>query len=171
MEDIESFLIKARKNVYEKSNLIRFDTSSEDYIYNGVLDNKKVKYHNTCFFSNDSFCGVEAIQFEGDKWPVWALNYHAKVVQDELTEEIIEEILRPALMMIGKSKYILPVRGPSKFVKNGYRYEFKADGMFENFTGVERIYKKRKIIYELNCTSCMPKETFESFDKFYKSIK
>ena len=87
-----------------------------------------------------------------DDEPVWAMNYNGYSVIDNLSEEAMDKALRPALMRVGEDKQVLPVRGPKEFVNGEYRYTFSQTGMFNNFSGIERIYKKDELIYELRCS-------------------
>ena len=70
---------------------------------------------------------------------------------DKLTEEVMDKVLRVALMRVGEDKNVIPVRGPKEFVNEDYLYTFNVDGNMENFIGTEQIYKDKKLIYELKC--------------------
>ena len=63
----------------------------------------------------------------------------------------MDKALRPALMKVGEDDTVLPVRGPSKFENDGYTYIFESIGQIENFTGLEEIYKDKKLVYRLHC--------------------
>lgn len=73
------------------------------------------------------------------------------MILEDLSEELVDKALRPALMKVGEDDSVLPLRGPSKFKNEGYIYTFKSEGSLENFVGVEEIYKDGKLIYRLQC--------------------
>ena len=87
----------------------------------------------------------------GFNTPIWAMNYNGYSVVENLSEEAMDNALRPALMQVGIDNSVLPVRGPSEFVNGEYKYTFEQSGTMENFTGLERIYKNDVLIYELHC--------------------
>ena len=72
-------------------------------------------------------------------------------LDENLSEEAMDKALRPALMKVGEDDTVLPVRGPSKFENDGYTYIFESIGQIENFTGLEEIYKDKKLVYRLHC--------------------
>ena len=80
------------------------------------------------------------------------MNYNGYSLVEDLSEEAMDNALRPALKQVGVDKSIAPVRGPSEFINGEYKYTFKQTGTIENFTGLERIYKNNVLIYELNCS-------------------
>ena len=60
-------------------------------------------------------------------------------------------VLRPALSMVGEDKDIIPVRGPRKFERDGFVYEFKVEGTLEEFHGEETLSKDGELIYKNVC--------------------
>ena len=79
------------------------------------------------------------------------MNYYGVTIDDSLTEEVMDKVLRVALMKVGEDKDIIPIRGPKEFINEDYLYTFNVDGDMENFIGTEQIYKDKKLIYELKC--------------------
>jgi len=147
------FLIKAKKSTYANSNIEKAETSrlgSADYHYEELIDNKKYIYHDT-YFGGTKFMGEEVVYCDNSK-PVWGMNYYGVTLADKLGEEAMDNVLRPALMKVGEDKTIIPVRGISKYENNGYTYVFEVTGPMNRFDGIERIYKKDKLIYELHCS-------------------
>ena len=106
-------------------------------------------YHDT-YFGGEKFIGCEVVYIDDN--PIWAMNYNGYSVVENLSEEAMDNALRPALMQVGVDNSVLPVRGPSKFVNGEYKYTFEQSGTMENFTGLERIYKNDALIYELHCS-------------------
>lgn len=79
------------------------------------------------------------------------MNYYGNTIDEKLSEEAMDEALRPALMKVGEDDSIIPVRGPSEFINGQYAYTFKTEGTIERFTGIEEIYKGKQLIYRLYC--------------------
>ena len=151
-KSILDFLIQAKKNTYANGNALKVIPSrlgSKDYHYEDKIGDKKVSYHDT-YFGGEKFIGCEVVYID-DK-PIWAMNYNGYSVVENLSEEAMDNALRPALMQVGVDNSVLPVRGPSKFVNGEYKYTFEQSGTMENFIGLERIYKNDVLIYELHCS-------------------
>lgn len=147
------FLIRAKKLTYANSTIEKVKPSrigSSDYQYEEIVNNKKYTYHDT-YFGGIKFMGEEVVYCDSNK-PVWGMNYYGVTIDDTLGEEAIDMALRPALMKVGEDKDVIPVRGSSKFINNGYTYTFKVTGTIENFDGIEQIYKEDNLIYELHCS-------------------
>lgn len=151
-KSILDFLIRAKKNTYANGNSAKVNSSrlgSKDYEYEETINDKKLCYHDT-YFGGEKFIGCEVVYID-DK-PIWAMNYNGYSVVENLSEEAMDNALRPALMQVGVDNSVLPVRGPSKFVNGEYKYTFEQSGTMKNFTGLERIYKNNVLIYELYCS-------------------
>lgn len=147
------FLIRAKKLTYANSTIEKVKPSrigSSDYQYEEIVNNKKYTYHDT-YFGGIKFMGEEVVYCDSNK-PVWGMNYYGVTIDDTLGEEAMDMALRPALMKVGEDKDVIPVRGSSKFINNGYTYTFKVTGTIENFDGIEQIYKEDNLIYELHCS-------------------
>ena len=147
------FLIRAKKSTYANSTIEKVKPSrigSSDYQYEEIVNNEKYTYHDT-YFGGIKFMGEEVVYCDSNK-PVWGMNYYGVTIDDTLGEEAIDMALRPALMKVGEDKDVIPVRGSSKFINNGYTYTFKVTGTIENFDGIEQIYKEDNLIYELHCS-------------------
>lgn len=149
MEQLREFLIRAKKKTYASGKTLRVDSNregSKDYHYeendNGMI------YHDT-YFGGNSFIGEEAVYISSDK-PCWAMNYYGYVLNNGDSEEIFK-VLRKALINVGVDNRVLPLRGTSKFTLEEYTYKFKSKGKLDNFSGVERIYKGKTLVYELVC--------------------
>lgn len=148
MDKLIDFLIEAKKQTYanlskekEKSSRV----GSIDYNY------KKgdMVYHDT-YFGNFKFMGEEVVYVENNIVK-WGMNYYGVTFDEHLSEEIFNDVLRPALMKVGEDSSVLSVRGPSRFEKDGYVYTFKSIGNIESFEGIEEIYKEGRLIYKLYC--------------------
>lgn len=147
--ELKSFLIKAKKATYANANVEKVASSrqgSNDYEYsdNGMI------YHDT-YFGGTNFIGEEVVYESNSKKPIWGMNYYGVTLDEKLSEEAMDKVLRPALMKVGADG-ILPVRGPKSFKNDGYEYTFSVDGNLERFDGVEEIRKNGELIYRLRCT-------------------
>ena len=152
MKILKDFLIRAKKNTYANGSAAKVIPSrlgSKDYQYKENINNKKYIYHDT-YFGGEKFIGCEVVYVDDN--PIWAMNYNGYSVIDNLSEEAMDRVLRPALMEVGVDNSVLPVRGPSNFKNGEYKYTFKQSGTMERFTGCERIYKEDALIYELICS-------------------
>lgn len=118
---------------------------SYDYEYSS----RDMIYHDT-YFGGTNFMGEEVVYLSGHNTPIWGMNYYGVVLDQSVTEEVMDTVLRPALMRVGENN-ILPIRGPQEFIHNGYRYNFKVKGSLDNFEGEETIDINNDKIYVLKC--------------------
>lgn len=146
------FLIEAKKQTYANSNAKKISSSrlgSKDYNNEEEIEGEKMCYHDT-YFGGVNFIGEEVVYW-GTDIPKWGMNYYGNTIDEKLSEEAMDEALRPALMKVGEDDSIIPVRGPSEFINGQYAYTFKTEGTIERFTGIEEIYKGKQLIYRLYC--------------------
>lgn len=147
MNNIESFLIDAKKQTYANTSVEKISSTrlnSNDYEYK----KGNMTYHDT-YFGGTRFIGEEVIYID-DK-PYWGMNYYGVTLDENLSEEAMDNALRPALMKVGENISIIPVRGPKEFVNGEFKYLFDVTGDISNFSGIESIYKNNVKIYELKC--------------------
>lgn len=145
--DLYNFLVEAKKQTYANENVkkaLSSRTGSFDYEYN----NGKMIYHDT-YFGGTKFMGEEVV-YSTDDTPIWGMNYYGVTLNENLSEEAIDNALRPALMQVREDN-ILPVRGPKEYINNGYKYVFEVNGDLDYFDGVETISKDDEKIYVLKC--------------------
>ena len=146
MNELYDFLIEAKKQTYANENAPRTKASrkgSKDYEYK----NSDYIYHDT-YFGGTSFIGEEVVYKSGETKPFWAMNYYGVTYDINLSEEVMDKVLRPALMLVGKDD-VLPLRGPKEFINGEYKYTFSVNGNLENFIGEENIYKNDEKVYVL----------------------
>lgn len=146
-KDLYSFLVEAKKQTYANEDVKKVQSSREgsfDYEYN----NGKMIYHDT-YFGGTKFMGEEVI-YTSNSTPIWGMNYYGVTLNEDLSEEAIDNALRPALMQVGKDD-ILPLRGPKEYINNGYKYTFQISGDLDYFEGIETISKDEEQIYILRC--------------------
>jgi hypothetical protein len=145
--DLYHFLVEAKKQTYANEKVKKILSSrkgSFDYEYS----NDKMIYHDT-YFGGTKFMGEEVVYSSNDT-PIWGMNYYGITLNENLSEEAMDNALRPALMKVGEDR-ILPVRGPKEYMNNGYRYTFEVSGDLDYFEGVETISKDEEKIYVLKC--------------------
>ena len=147
MKNIEKFLIEAKKQTYaneeaEKVNSSRYGSKDYEYKKDNLI------YHDT-YFGGTNFIGEEVVYLDNKIY--WAMNYYGVTLDEKLGEEAMDNVLRPALMLVGEDNNVIPVRGPKEFNNGEYKYTFEAKGNLEYFSGIEIIYKNDRKIYELKC--------------------
>ncbi len=146
-EEVRDFLMEAKKQTYANEMVKKLEPSrngSNDYEYS----RDGMTYHDT-YFGGTHFIGEEVV-YVNDNIPIWGMNYYGVTLDENLSEEAMDKVLRPALMQVG-SDDILPVRGPRKFVNEEYTYTFHVKGDMDYFEGEETIHKNELKIYQLKC--------------------
>ena len=144
---IRDFLIEAKKSTYANGTAEKIESSrlgSKDYEYK----KGNMLYHDT-YFGGTNFIGEEVVYIDNKIY--WAMNYYGVTLDENLGEEAMDNALRPALMQVGISENIIPVRGPREYKNGDFKYTFEVSGDLTNFSGIETIYKNDKKIYELKC--------------------
>lgn len=139
------FLREANLNTYANKKIKRSSSlrpESNDYHF----EKDNLIYHDT-YFGATKFIGEEIVY--KDNKPAWGMNYYGFVINSNIGEELIDSILRPALMF-GSGDNI-PVRGPKEFINGEWKYSFETNGKLDNFTGIEEISKNNKVAYRLYC--------------------
>lgn len=147
-KELYDFLIEAKKQTYANENVEKVNSSrkgSHDYHY----QNDDMIYHDT-YFGGTKFMGEEVVYFN-EETPIWGMNYYGITLDESLSEEAMDKALRPALMMVGEDKDVIPVRGPRNFQNGEYKYNFSVSGDLDCFEGVETIHKGKTKVYELKC--------------------
>lgn len=144
---IRDFLIEAKKSTYANGTAEKIESNrlgSKDYEYK----KGNMLYHDT-YFGGTNFIGEEVVYIDNKIY--WAMNYYGVTLDENLGEEAMDNALRPALMQVGVSENIIPVRGPREYKNGDFKYTFEVSGDLTNFSGIETIYKNDKKVYELKC--------------------
>lgn len=147
LEDLYNFLIEAKKQTYANEN-VKKQLSSRKGSFDYEYSSNNMTYHDT-YFGGTNFMGEEVVYQENDT-PIWGMNYYGRTLNQNLSEEAIDNALRPALMKVGEGDN-LPVRGPKEYINGEYLYTFDVSGELNNFEGIETIYKGKEKIYVLKC--------------------
>ncbi|MFQ6773019.1 MAG: DUF5680 domain-containing protein [Clostridia bacterium] len=149
---LEDFIIRAKRQTYTDGDALKRDITSrpdaKEYVYEERAGNKTTAYHNT-FFGSMKLIGEEIVYI--NKKPVWAMNYRGICKMPNLSEEVLDRVIRPALAQVGEDKRVLPLSGPSEYVSGEYRYTFESIGDMTDFKGIEKVYQDNKVIYILEC--------------------
>ena len=125
---IYNFLIEAKKQTYANEIVKKVNSSrkgSHDYHY----ENDGMIYHDT-YFGGTKFMGEEVV-YQSEDTPIWGMNYYGITLDETISEEAIDKALRPALMMVGEDKDVIPVRGPKNYQNGEYEYNFSVNGTME----------------------------------------
>ncbi len=145
--NLKEFLIEAKKQTYANEKVEKVSSSryeSKDYEYK----KDHLIYHDT-YFGETNFIGEEVVYLDNKIY--WAMNYYGVTLDEKTSEEAMDSVLRPALMLVGEDNNVIPVRGPKEFDHGEYKYTFEIEGDLDYFSGIEIIYKNDKKIYELKC--------------------
>jgi len=142
---LDAFLREANLNTYANENVKKafsLRPGSSDYHF----EKGDLTYHDT-YFGATKFIGEEVVYKSGK--PAWGMNYYGFTVNNEISESLFDEILRPALM--SGSGDNIPVRGPKEFINGEWKYTFNVNDDLANFTGIEEISKNNKVVCRLYC--------------------
>ena len=145
--EFSDFLIEAKKETYANET-VKKQASSRKGSFDYEYSKENRTYHDT-YFGGTKFMGEEVV-YEGGGGPIWGMNYYGITLDPELSEEVLDRALRPALMQVGSGDTI-PVRGPGEYINGEYRYIFRVSGDLDQFEGEEMIYKNEKKVYVLKC--------------------
>lgn len=147
-KELYNFLVEAKRQTYANENVEKVTSSrkgSHDYHY----QNNDMIYHDT-YFGGTKFMGEEVV-YHNNETPIWGMNYYGITLDESLSEEAMDKALRPALMLVGEDKDVIPVRGPKNYKNGEYEYNFSVDGDLDCFEGRETIHKGKIKVYELKC--------------------
>jgi len=136
------FLVKAKKNTYAlggEDNVKKFLDGRKEYIYK----EGNFKYVDI-YKGHEEFEGREEV-FHNNK-TIWSMKYKGKVLSNKLSADKIYLFLRKALKKIPDDK---PFRGPEELVDGEYKYVNDIIGDIDNFTGEEKIFYDKKLLYKL----------------------
>lgn len=147
LQQLAKFLVVAKKQTYASGDEAKVASSREgsnDYEYT----DGSMTYHDT-YFGGVKFIGEEVVY--SARKASWGMNYRGETLRLDMSEAAMDAVLRPALSMVGEDKDVIPVRGPRRFERDGYVYEFEVEGSLESFSGHETVSKDGEVIYQLSC--------------------
>lgn len=139
-EDLKQFIYNASRATYasgdESIKAKQPDGSTTIEYHEGDW-----AYHDN-YFGGEPYGGREVVFYRGKS--VWMMVYYGYVLIENGNAEVygfLMEALRHTTIEA-------PYRGPERFEKDNWRYENMIDGAVENFTGVEKIFRDEKLVYE-----------------------
>lgn len=139
-EDLKQFIYAASRATYasgdESIKVKQSDGSTTIEFMAGDF-----KFHDN-YFGGEPYGGREVVFYQGKS--VWMMVYYGFVHSETSNAEVygfLMEALRHTTVET-------PYRGPERFEKGAWRYENKLDGTVENFTGMEKIFRDEKPVYE-----------------------
>lgn len=145
IDALDNFLREANLSTYANEDVKKAASlrpGSKDYHF----ERDDLAYHDT-YFGSTNFIGEEIVYKDG--LPVWGMNYYGFALNDDISENLFDAILRPALM--SGSGDNIPVRGPKEFINSEWKYTFNTDGDLKNFTGLEEISRNNEVVCRLWC--------------------
>ncbi len=148
LQQLAKFLVEAKKQTYASGDDAKVASGREDSNDYEYTDGS-MTYHDT-YFGGVKFIGEEVV-YSAEKKASWGMNYRGETLRLDMSEVAMDAVLRPALSMVGEDMEIIPVRGPRRFERDGYVYEFEVEGSLESFSGHETVSKDGEVIYRLSC--------------------
>jgi len=136
--EIIDFIVEAKKNTYANFGAGKVAPSrlaSTDLAY----ESGDFKYLDT-YVGNSHFSGSEVVWYK--EVPVWSMNYVGHLLSGQLGN-----FLTDVLAQINPG---MPYRGPAFYRDGKYTYVNLVTGDFDWLQGVEKIYYKDELIYELS---------------------
>jgi hypothetical protein len=134
---IKEFLSQCRTKTYASgAEGQKVDGGTKYSIKEDDLEYRDIYYDQTWVFE-----GQEII-FKKEK-PVWSMSYRGSAVEGSDRNEVfgfLQKILREH-----SDEVRLP--GNKKYDDGDWRYEDKCEGNFNEFSGEEKIYKNRELVY------------------------
>jgi len=137
------FLAKAKKNTYARGGEGR-----EKILADGAKEfsfKENLFYYRDRYYGYNPFAGQEVVFYQNKA--IWVMNYYGRIVSKKVSPKEIYNFLKIALRKANEKK---PFRGPSELTDNNFKYKNKAQGNLEEFKGLEKIYYKKDLIYQLD---------------------
>lgn len=137
MEDLKQFLIEAKQNTY---------ANSTGQTTNSRLSSHDLQYVQGDYVYLDSYVGTHSFSGQEIVWlkniPVWSMNYYGDVLSGKFKSSFLKEAL-----MLPTVEF--PYRGKPLYREEEYTYIMDVTGNFNKFSGVEKIFFKDELTYEL----------------------
>ncbi|MBI2609095.1 MAG: hypothetical protein HYW47_05780 [Deltaproteobacteria bacterium] len=144
--NLEQFIIKAKANgwvgVLKGGKKI---AASRKGSYDIIYDERDFHYHDS-FVGFSDFCGQEHITYKNE--PVWSMVYYGYLLEPKkFTGDEAVTILKKALskMYQEENRFL----GGFYFSDSPYEYRDMNFGDYKRFNGIEKIFKKKELVYEL----------------------
>ncbi len=142
------FLVEAKRHTYAAGSGARVECAllggiqleyrSGDWFYRDV------------YFGEEFFAGQELVYYRNRPW--WTMVYSGGVKLEEPPAEKLYAFLQKALLQVNPES---PFRGPESFIDGDYRYACAVRGDIEWFEGMEVIFHRERIAYQLTFSGGM----------------
>ncbi len=151
IEKLKQFLVQAKKNTYASGGENKADVFSggrRKYTY------KQDDFEYIDIYKgHEEFVGKEEVK-QADQL-VWQMEYRGKILSEKISADDIYKFLRKALKMVSGDSLF---RGPENFTEGNYKYINNTKGDIEDFSGIEKIFYKDELVYELSYKGMMIKK-------------
>lgn len=107
-------------------------------------------FYRDIYFGEEFFAGQEMVYYRNRPW--WSMVYAGGVKLEEPLPDQIYSFLRRALLMVDAQA---PFRGPDSFEEGDFRYACAWRGTIEWFEGMEVIFHRERIAYQLTFSGGM----------------
>ena len=141
------FLVRAKLNTYAAQG----DESSVEPV---LIGSKQLEYkegsllYRDIYFGFIAFVGQEVVY--NNMSPIWSMVYTGKIYKKYESVVKINEIYRFLRIMLQEIPRKAPYRGPSECNSGDFRYINEVTGDIPDFYGIEKIYFKGKLVYNLD---------------------
>ncbi|MEW5805332.1 MAG: DUF5680 domain-containing protein [Patescibacteria group bacterium] len=144
LEDLKSFLRESVVHTYA-GNGKEVKSQRPGFI--------ELEYQKGDWYLRDSYAGhfqapgMTVVYFQ-DK-PVWTYAYSGKTIKEyyDRTNEIFSFLKSAMLEKDLKEANDLPVRGPSEYLQNEWKYTFDFEGDMNCFYAREKIFLKNELVF------------------------
>lgn len=119
----------------------QYEYRSGDWLYRDI------------YYGGEFFAGQEMVFYRNRPW--WSMVYSGGVKAEQPPGAEIYTFLQSALKLVDPS---MPYRGPSTYQQGEYRYACAVRGEPEWFEGVEIIFFREKVVYQLTFSGGMIEE-------------
>lgn len=140
MDKLIDFLLEAKSNTYASNGMISTPSRpySIDYHYR-----KEPFHYIDSYLGEINFSGEEIIYY--DHKACWSMNYFGEMLIDKIPDGFYK-CLKNALKQSSKDA---PFRGPQEYFEGDFIYETSYKGTMDSFNGLEHIFYRGQLIYQL----------------------
>ena len=142
------FLIKAKRHTYAAGPA----ANVESLLAGGTQLEYRAGdwFYRDIYFGEEFFTGQEMVYYRNRPW--WSMVYAGGVKLEEPPPDQISSFVRRAIIM-GDAQ--APFRGPDSFEEGDFRYACAWRGTIEWFEGMEVIFHRERIAYQLTFSGGM----------------
>ncbi len=142
------FLIEAKRHAYANGTAARVQPALAGSVQ---LEYRSGDWsYRDIYFGEEFFTGQEVVYYRNRPW--WSMVYAGGVKLEEPPAEEIYRFLQQALQRVDAEA---PFRGPDSFEEGDFRYACAWRGTVEWFEGMEVIFHRERIAYQLTFSGGM----------------